>query len=308
MDLARKQHAALVSAVRELGLDVLELPPDESNAMSVFTHELAVVVNGIALMCRPVNTSRKPEVDTMRAVLKKELNQVIAEPDSPAALLNGTDVFFTGREFFVGLSSSTNTDGAMAVAATWPEYPCTPVKIDGQFALKHYLTMAGPDVISVGSSPHAQRILKRIEREATHRYQTLTLPEEGPSNCFMLNGTLVHRCREEAPKSDAVSFFLQSNPVKMFAANLQHCRPSRTNFFLDDSMINYFRNLFVTKKIDKTDLLFYDFFFFFLQNFKCHKILCSKSFLNFGELLVSRDQIPQIVFFFLVGTRKKPNA
>ena len=49
----RKQHASLVNAVRSLGLDVLELPPDESNAASVFTQDLAVVVNGIALMCRP---------------------------------------------------------------------------------------------------------------------------------------------------------------------------------------------------------------------------------------------------------------
>ena len=65
----------------------------------------------------------------MRAILKKELNQVIVEPRSPAALLSGSDVLFTGREFFVGLSSHTNTEGAVAVASTWPEYPCTPVKV-----------------------------------------------------------------------------------------------------------------------------------------------------------------------------------
>ena len=38
--------------------------------------------------------------------------------------------------------------------------------------------MAGPDVISVGAGPEAQCVLKRMEREATHRYQTLTLPED----------------------------------------------------------------------------------------------------------------------------------
>jgi len=204
--LARKQHADLVKSLRDkTGLDVLELPPDESNALSVFTQDLAVVVDGIALMCRPLNyASRKPEVDTMRAVLKKELDQVIAEPESTKAVLNGSDVFFTGREFFVGVSKSTNTEGAVAVASTWPEYPCTPVKIEGSFTLKHYLSMVGPDVISVGSSAQAQSVLRRIEREATHRYQTLTLPEDGPSNCFMINGIIVHRTREEAPKSDAV--------------------------------------------------------------------------------------------------------
>ena len=71
----------------------------------------------------------------MRAVLKKELNQTIAEPESPKALLSGSDVFFTGREFFIGLSNHTNTDGAMAVATTWPEYPCTPIKVFRTFSL-----------------------------------------------------------------------------------------------------------------------------------------------------------------------------
>ena len=58
LELARRQHADLVAAVRGLNIDVLELPPDETNALSVFTQDLAVVVNGIALMCRPVNSTR----------------------------------------------------------------------------------------------------------------------------------------------------------------------------------------------------------------------------------------------------------
>ena len=51
--MAREQHAVLVSALRGLGVDVLELAPDEGSAESVYTQDLAVVVNGIALMCRP---------------------------------------------------------------------------------------------------------------------------------------------------------------------------------------------------------------------------------------------------------------
>ena len=66
--------------------------------------------------------------------------------------------------------------------------------------------MAGPDVLCVGSSSAAQIVLKRIEREASHRYQTLTLPEEGPSGCLFINGTLLHRTKEETPKCEAVSF------------------------------------------------------------------------------------------------------
>ena len=66
--------------------------------------------------------------------------------------------------------------------------------------------MAGPDVICVGSSGAAQVVLKRVEREASHRYQTLTLPEDGASGCIFVNGTLVHRSKEETPKCEAVKY------------------------------------------------------------------------------------------------------
>lgn len=35
-----------------------------------------------------------------------------------------------GREFFVGISEFTNEAGARAVAAAFPEFPCTPVKVN----------------------------------------------------------------------------------------------------------------------------------------------------------------------------------
>ena len=39
------------------------------------------------------------------------------------------ETLYLVREFFVGIGRSTNTEGALAVAATWPEYPCIPVKV-----------------------------------------------------------------------------------------------------------------------------------------------------------------------------------
>ena len=79
------------------------------------------------------------------------------------------------------------------------------MQVDGCYHLKTFLNIAGPDVLSVGAGPEAQSVLKRMEREATHRYQTLTLPEDRAANCMFVNGTLVHRGRQEAPKSQPVS-------------------------------------------------------------------------------------------------------
>lgn len=61
--------------------------------------------------------------------------------------------------------------------------------------------MAGPDLLCVGSGKEAQEVLKRMEREATFSYQTLTLAEDEAANVLYLNGTLVHRSLDEIPLS-----------------------------------------------------------------------------------------------------------
>lgn len=64
--------------------------------------------------------------------------------------------------------------------------------------------MAGPDLLCVSSSKESQEILRRIEREATFSYQTLTLSEEIAANVLFINGTLIHRSVLEAPVSSQV--------------------------------------------------------------------------------------------------------
>lgn len=201
LELARRQHEAYVRLLRELGLDVIELPPDESLPECVFVEDTAVICNGIALIARPGAPHREKEVETIRVVLKKELDLPIIEIQDPNAKLDGGDVLFTGQEFFVGLSEWTNEGGARAVASAFPEYPCTPIKIPSPRKLKSYVTMGGPCLLCVGAGKECQEVLKRMEREATYSYQTITLPEDEAANVLYLNGTLVHRSEGEIPKS-----------------------------------------------------------------------------------------------------------
>ncbi|KAJ8919906.1 hypothetical protein NQ315_006435 [Exocentrus adspersus] len=190
LEEAKRQHESYVRLLRELGLDVIELPPRRGPA----------------------------RVETIRVVLKKELDLPIIEISDAKARLDGSDVLFTGREFFVGISQWTNEAGARAVAAAFPEYPCTPIKVKPETLvlgdlskgllkvpepkhLKSYVSMGGPDLLCVGVGKEAQEVLKRMEREATYSYQTLTLLEDEAANVLYLNGTLVHRSMEEIPLS-----------------------------------------------------------------------------------------------------------
>jgi len=140
----------------------------------------------------------------MKTILQKELGLPVVEIADEQATVDGGDVLFTGREFFVGLSTRTNVGGARAVAAAFPEFPCTPIKISGALHLKSLLTMAGPDVILVSRTKDAEETLKRVEREATFQYQVLRVEDRDAANCLYVNGTLIHRPAEEFPASAKV--------------------------------------------------------------------------------------------------------
>lgn len=69
------------------------------------------------------------QVENIRAILKKELDLALVDIADPKAKLEGGDVLFTGKEFFVGISDFTNEAGARAVANAFPEFPCVPIKV-----------------------------------------------------------------------------------------------------------------------------------------------------------------------------------
>ncbi|XP_075228896.1 N(G),N(G)-dimethylarginine dimethylaminohydrolase 1 isoform X2 [Lycorma delicatula] len=204
LEEAKRQHEAYVRLLRDIGLDVIELPPDETLPECIYVEDTAVVCNGIALITRPGNPSRLKEVDTVRAIIKKELDMPIVEITDETAKLDGGDVLFTGREFFVGLSKWTNEAGARAVAAAFPEFPCTTIKVTDPVHLKSLISMAGPDVFCVSTGLASQDVLKRIARVATFSYQTLTVPENKAANVLYINGTLIHRSPDEIPESNKV--------------------------------------------------------------------------------------------------------
>lgn len=53
LGMAIKQHDEYVDVLRRLGIDILELPPDERHPECVFVADTAVVINGTALICKP---------------------------------------------------------------------------------------------------------------------------------------------------------------------------------------------------------------------------------------------------------------
>ncbi|XP_012691606.1 N(G),N(G)-dimethylarginine dimethylaminohydrolase 1 isoform X1 [Clupea harengus] len=206
---AQREHELYVNVLKnKLGLEVVELPADESLPDCVFVEDAAVVCGDTALITRPGAESRRKETEAMKKALT-DLNLNIVEMTDESASLDGGDVLFTGREFFVGLSKRTNQRGAEILADAFKDYAVSTVPVVEGLHLKSFCSMGGPGLIVIGSSEHAQKALKIMQQMSDHRYDKLTVPDDIAANCIYMNlpskgHVLLHCTPEEFPESAKV--------------------------------------------------------------------------------------------------------
>jgi dimethylargininase len=105
LDLARAQHRQYETALRDLGCEVISLPPEPELPDSVFVEDVALVFDEAAVITRPGADSRKPETESIaRALAPYRTLFAIEAP----GMLDGGDVLRVGKTVCVGLSSRSN--------------------------------------------------------------------------------------------------------------------------------------------------------------------------------------------------------
>ncbi len=112
---ALTQHKAYCQALRECGLSVTVLDPDNRFPDSTFVEDTAVIIGQLAVLTRPGVASRMGEVEAIREHIQNELPRV-EEIISPGTL-DGGDVCEADGHFFIGISHRTNETGARQLAA-----------------------------------------------------------------------------------------------------------------------------------------------------------------------------------------------
>ncbi len=105
LEAARSQHARYVAALREMGLDVTELPADGGHPDAVFVQDRVCVLDGTAILGPSAVASRRGEEEPLVEVLERSCPVV---PLRPPAFLDWGDVLVTDRALFVGLSERSN--------------------------------------------------------------------------------------------------------------------------------------------------------------------------------------------------------
>ncbi|KAL7059842.1 hypothetical protein AAHC03_014013 [Spirometra sp. Aus1] len=202
---AQREYDLFVDALRQLDVNILEYDVDERRPHAHKVADVAVIINGTALMCRPYGGDRQSEVNVIRQTLKKEMGLTIAELNTEHAQLEGSDVLFTGQEIIVGISVYTNEAGAQSVARAFPEYPTTIVTVEPPLnSLRDAVNMAGVNVIAVGASEAAHKVFKAISEVASNSYKVLHLAEPNAANLLYVNGCLIHYDSDMIPNSTQI--------------------------------------------------------------------------------------------------------
>jgi dimethylargininase len=171
---ARGQHAAYREVLERLGLEVLVLPADEECPDSCFTQDLAVVLNGRALLCRPGAPTRQPEPIRIEPVLR-DIVPTVERVEAPATI-EGGDVIRVDDRFIVGRSERTNEEGITALE----RFALPDAKVEPADVREPYLhLLSGLGV--AGGAVLGSAVL--IDQLAFGDLEKVAVPEEQAAGC-----------------------------------------------------------------------------------------------------------------------------
>ncbi len=134
--LALKQHNNYIHALKECGLKVMVLDPDENFPDSTFIEDTCLITPRCAIITNPGAASRKDEtISVLKAV--KELGLSVEHIQSPGTLDAG-DIMMVKNHYFTGLSERTNIDGASQLNTILTTYGYTSsfIKLESVLHLK----------------------------------------------------------------------------------------------------------------------------------------------------------------------------
>jgi dimethylargininase len=161
---ALQQHAAFVEALRNAGVDIVELAPESQLPDACFVSDTLVLLGDSVVLTRPGAESRRRETDS---VARFATARIVAP-----GTLDGGDVIVYGGRVAIGVSARTNRDGAeqlcrLAQGAGYRAFICA---VDDRLHLASAVTVLRPDRLAgtaagfrsldaVGAAEETERLL-----------------------------------------------------------------------------------------------------------------------------------------------------
>ena len=106
---AVRQHRNYQELLKNLGLSVMEIAADDDCADCCFIEDTAIMLDELAIICRPGSTARRLEVNGVLPSIRRYRHEILTI--KAPATLEGGDVLRVNRTLFVGLTQRTNPEG-----------------------------------------------------------------------------------------------------------------------------------------------------------------------------------------------------
>jgi len=192
--LATRQWATYVDALRGVGWQIREVPVLESAPDCVFIEDTVVMFHDLAVITRPGDDRRKPEVTAVEPIVRKlgcRVERIIAP-----GTLDGGDVLKVGDTIYVGLGGRTNQAGIDQFAALLTPLGARVIQVPVTkvLHLKSAVT-ALPDGTVIGWDPAVD--------DPTLFPKYLSMPEESGAHVVVIDDQRVLMAAD-APQSAAL--------------------------------------------------------------------------------------------------------
>ena len=184
---ALAQHAAYIEALKQCGVDVTVLPPDEAYPDSCFVEDPAIVTKYCAIVTNPGADTRKGETAAIEPVLEKFYPKEKIFHITDPGTLEGGDVMMCGDTFYVGRSARTNEAGIQQLGKILGQFGCKVVEVPLTEVL-HLKTgvvyLENNNMLTAGEF---------CDKPAFAGYNKVTIPaeEDDAAHCIWVNGPVV---------------------------------------------------------------------------------------------------------------------
>ncbi len=162
MDLAKQQHQQYQSVLSSLGCEIVIVPTESNLADSVFIEDTAVVLDEVAVLCRPATALRGQEVTGVEDVLQQY--RTLISIQSPGTL-EGGDLLRVGKVIYAGLSTRSNQNGIEQLSRIVADYGFSVKTVETEkcLHLKSAISEVAPGVLLINPDWISRSTFKNYE-------------------------------------------------------------------------------------------------------------------------------------------------
>ena len=182
MDLAKQQHQQYQSVLSSLGCEIVIVSTESNLADSVFIEDTAVVLDEIAVLCRPATALRGQEVAGVKDVLQQY--RTLASIQSPGTL-EGGDLLRVGNIIYAGLSTRSNQSGIEQLRHIVADYGFSVKTVETEkcLHLKSAISEVAPGVLLINPDWISRSTFKNyelidVDKEEAHAANALLVGQK----------------------------------------------------------------------------------------------------------------------------------